>query len=213
LVYVGVHHERERVGGEIGWYDPVAGTKGSLRAPFERFDVRDLKATLGGQKLVYSSVSLDGADAKLFVFDVASQSVEREIIPLPGVSGLDKVVETGPGVVVGVAGSTVYSVDIRDGRLLYRKDIDGKFGTARPFDRRLLLGPEGHVWLVLVPEGATSMPHLARIDPVDGSVELLQGVPGLANFILVPGRSGTGYDALLYGSQEILRLPGVFSNK
>jgi hypothetical protein len=207
LVYVGVHQEREAVGGELGWFDPVARTKGSLRLPFERFDVRDLKAALGGQKLVYSSVSLDSEDAKLFVFDVASKKLEREITPLPGVSALDKVVETSPGVVVGVAGSTVFSVDIRDGRVLYRKDMGGQFGTVVSYDRRLILGPDGRVWLVLVPEGAG--PHLARINPVDGSVELLQEVPGLVNFVLVRDASGSGYDALLYGYEEIRRLPDV----
>jgi hypothetical protein len=207
LVYVGVHHEREAVGGELGWFDPVARTKGCLRLTFERFDVMDLKAALGGQKLVYSSVSLDGEDAKLFVFDVASKKVEQVITPVPGVSALDKLVETSPGVVVGVVGSTIYSVDIRDGRVLYRKDMGGQFGTARASDRRLILGPDGRVWLVLVPEGAG--PHLARINPVDGSVELLQEVPGLVNFVLVRDASGAGYDALLYGDEEIRRLPDV----
>lgn len=210
LVYVGIHQEREAVGGELGWFDPVARTKGSLRAPFERFDVRDLKTALGGQKLVYSSMSLDGEDAKLFVFDVASKKVEREITPLPGVSELDKVIETSPGVAIGVVGSTVYSVDIQDGRVLYRKDMGAQFGMAPTNDRRLMLGPDGHVWLVLVP--AESGGHLARIDPLDGSVELLQGVPDLRNFILVRDASGNGYDALLYGNEEIRRLSGVLRN-
>lgn len=212
LVYVGVHQEREAVGGEIGWFDPVARTKGSLRAPFMLFDVQDLKSALNGQKLVYSSKSLDGVDAKIFVFDVASKTIEREIVPLPGVSVLDKVVETSPGVVVGVAGSTVYSVDIRNGQVLYQKAMGGKFGTALAQDRRLVLGPDGYVWLVFVPDGAGS--RIARIDPTNGTLELLQlqGVSNLVNFIFVRNASGTKYDVLLYGGEEIRRLSGVLRN-
>jgi hypothetical protein len=141
------------------------------------------------------------------VFDVATKQVEREIAPLPGVSELDKVVETSPGIMVGVAGSTVYSVDIRDGRVLYSTAMGGQFGTTRVCDRRLLPGPDGRVWLVFVPEGAGA--HLARIDPVDGSVEPLHEVPDLINFILVPSPSGAGYDALLYGDEVIRRLSDV----
>ena len=218
MVYVGVHHERNAEGGELGWFDPVSGKKGSLREPFEKFDVRDLKPALAGKKLVYSSVALKDAggrqpDARLFVFDVASKRIEREIVPLPGVGELDKVVETSPGVVVGVAGSEVYSVDIRDGRVLYRKSLGGHYGTVKSNDRRLQLGPDGHVWLVLVPFGVGSLPQLTRINPVTGVVEMLQGVPGLQNFLLVKNQSGTGYDALLYGTEELRKISDVLTIK
>ncbi|MEQ1935544.1 MAG: Ig-like domain-containing protein, partial [Fimbriimonadaceae bacterium] len=68
LVYIGAHHERNSAGGELGWYDPISGTSGSLRDPFLNDDVRDLKPALGGTKLVFSS-----NNEKLFVFDVASK--------------------------------------------------------------------------------------------------------------------------------------------
>lgn len=211
LVYAGVHHERESTGGDLGWYDPASGSTGHLREPFVHYDVRDLKAVLGGNALVYSSNALteaDGSrpDAVLFVLDVAAKQVVREIVPLPGVSDLDKVIETSPGVIVGVAGTECYAVDIQSGKVLYHKSLGAQFGTAASPDRRLVLGPDGYVWLVLVPPTKDALPQLARIKPVDGSVEIVQGVPGLVNFVLVPGRGVGEYDALLYGGTDIRRV-------
>jgi hypothetical protein len=214
LVYVGIHHERHAKGGGLGWLDPTTGRTGQLRTPFEHFDVRDLKPALDGRKLVYSSMSLatpggHRPDARLFVFDVASKRIEREIVPLPGSGELDKVIETSPGIVVGVAASVVYAVDIRDGRVLYRKDLGSRFGTTSPSDRRLMLGPDGHVWLVVVPQRLGSLPHLARIAPSNGALQLLQEVERLVNFLLVRNPAGTGYDAVLYGAEELRRVVDV----
>ena len=214
FVYVGAQHERDSVGGELGWYDPATGKTGSLRAPFEQFDVRDLKPALGGTSLIFSSAALKTADGRqtdgrLLVFDVATKRVVREVVPLPGWAALDKVVETSPGIVVGVAGSEVYAVDVRDGRVLYRKPLGARFDVVRHYDRRINLGPDGHVWLVLSPEGQGGTPQLSRIDPADGTVQMLQGIAGLMNFLLVRNAEGTGYDALLYGTEEIKLVKGV----
>lgn len=214
FVYVGAQHERDSTGGDLGWYDPDAGLSGHLREPFVRFNVRDLKPVLGGRLLVYSSSSIAGAggnraDAAVFVFDVASKKIVREIVPLPGVPDLDKIVETAPGVVVGVAGSECFSLDVQSGKVLYRKNLGARFGTTAPYDRRLVLGPDGYVWLVLMPPEKDELPQIARLDPANGRVEVVLGVPGLVNFLIVHGSTEGEYDALLYGRNELKRVRAI----
>jgi hypothetical protein len=168
FVYVAGHHERDSTGGELGWCDPLTGARGSLREPFLTDDVRDLKPALGASKLVYVSTK-----EKLFVFDVESKQVERTIVPIPGIGALDKVTEVAPGIIFGAASNRIYKVDIRTGSLLYSNALPGLAlgGSALPaYDRRLVLGPDGQVWMFI-------SNSLYRIDPTDSSLTKILDAP------------------------------------
>jgi hypothetical protein len=191
FVYIGAHHERDSTGGEIGWYDPINRTNGSLRAPFLNDDVRDVKPALGGTKLVYSSTSTN-----LFVFDVATKSIERTIVPLPGIN-MDKVVEVAPGIMFGATASNIFKVNITNGSILYTNTISGvAFGsTISSYDHRLVLGPDGCVWMFI---GNT----IYRINPTDGSLTKLVDIPA-KSLLLKDG------DLYLFGGTNLYRIQGV----
>jgi hypothetical protein len=199
-IYVGVHHERDSSGGELVWYDTATDVRESVREPFEQFDVAGLAAVQGGAKIVYSSTALAPAtDAKLFVFDVATKRIEREIVPLPGTRSLDKIVEVARGVVLGIADTRVYAVRTGTGEILYARELGGEpFRGVSKVDRRLVVGPDGYVWLPI-----DSV--ICRIDPANGSVEyVLDGVParGLLFF---------RNDLYLYGDTSLRRVRGLFA--
>lgn len=194
MIYQACHHERNATGGELGWYDPASNTVGGrLREPFLEYDVRDLKAVLGGAKLVYSS-----NNNKLFVFDTASKSMEREIVPLPGIGGLDKVAEIAPGILAGVVGATYYKVDVGRGNLLLATNLPAPaFGAMAMADRRLTLGPDGYFWIYL---GNA----LYRIDPAGGGAQKIADDNGAYNTVF------QGDDLYLYGGTELRRIRNLF---
>jgi hypothetical protein len=200
-VYVGVHHERDSVGGELGWYDAATSARGSLRQPFLKHDVRHLLAVAGGTKIVYSSVAIEpGLEAKLFVFDVASGTIEREITPLPGVSALDKLVEVAPGVVLGVVGTRFFKVDVRTGEVHYLKDLGGEaFRGLSTYDHRLILGPDGWVWLYIDNS-------ISRIRPEDGVIERVLDAKPPQNLLFFNN------DLYLYGTTSLRRIAGLFGH-
>ncbi len=194
LLYQACHHERSATGGEVGWYNPADNTAGGrLRDPFLEYDVRDLKAVLNGTKLVYSSTS-----NKLFVIDTASNTVEREIVPILGVGPLDKVVETDPGVIAGVVGTNFYTVDVVTGGLLLVTNLPAAaFGTIRVYDRRLTLGPDGYIWIYL---GSA----LYRIHPDNGGAQKIFDDTGSFSTVF------QGDDLLLHGGTNIRRIRNLF---
>lgn len=201
-VYVGVHHERDSVGGELGWYDMATNGRGSLREPFLRHDVRHLIAVEGGNKIVYSSVAIEaGLEARLFVFDVASGRIEREIVPLPGASALDKLVEVEPGVVLGVAGTRLFKVHVRNGEVHYVKDLGGEaFRGLRTYDHRLPVGPDGWVWLYIDNS-------ICRIRPEDGAIERVLEAKPPQNLVFF------NHDLYLYGTSSLRRIRGLFADE
>jgi len=202
LIYIGAHHERDSTGGELGWYDPINLTKGSLRSPFLNDDVADLKPALGGSKLVYAS----SGSTNLFVFDVATKSIERTIIPLPGIQ-MDKIVEAAPGIIFGATGTNIFEVNVTNGSVLYSKTVPGlAFGSSaiQPYDHRLTLGPDGYVWMFLY---ANNTNTLYRINPSDGSYA---GI--LTNSMAVYGDNRllfNGGDLYLYGGTNLYRISGL----
>jgi hypothetical protein len=193
FVYVAGHHERDSTGGELGWYDPLSGARGSLREPFLKDDARDLKPASGATKLVYASNR-----EKLFVFDVESKQVERTITPIPGIESLDKVTEVAPGIIFGAVSNRIYKVDIRTGSLIYTNTLPGLAfgGSALPaYDRRLVLGPDGHVWMFI---GNS----LYRIDPADGSLTKILDAPA-GNLLFHGG------DIYVYRGPDLFRIKQV----
>jgi hypothetical protein len=200
FVYVGVHHERDSVGGELGWYDPATDKRGSLRTPFEKHDVRHIIAADGGSRIVYSSVATEpGLEAKLFVFDVAAKRIERELTPVPGTSAYDKLVEVTPGIVLGVLGDRVFKVDIRTGEVLYARELGGQaFQGILTYDHRLEKGPDGYIWLYV-------NNWISRIRPSDGAVERIVSAAPAGNLVFF------GNGLYLYGSANLRVVRGLFA--
>jgi hypothetical protein len=191
-VFVGAHHERDSDGGELGWYKFGTAERGSLRQPFLYQDVRDLIAVNHGAEIVYSgSARAPQSEGKLFVLDAVRKVILRELTPLPGSPTAGKIVEVAPGQVLGVAGRRVYSIDIRSGRLAYDHDLGGEaFRGIRSYDQRLILGPDGRVWLYI--DNAIS-----RIDPKDGSVRRVTDANPPGNLLFA------GKDLYVYGQQNL----------
>lgn len=205
FIYYGGHHERDARGGLLGWFHPQTGVSGSLREPFLEQDVSDLLAVQQGEQIVCSSRSItSGQDGKLFVFDVQTKTVLREIVPLAGQRDAGKLVEVEPGVVVGVSSgspsSRVYKVDVRQGRLLWDKELAGRaFGNVRGYDRRLIKGPDGYLWLYVDQT-------ICRLNPADGSLERLMAAPPAGNLLFY------NRDLYIYGSDKIRFIQAILPN-
>ena len=207
LVYAGSMHERDSTGGELGWYDPVTGTNGSLRTPFVDYNVNDLKPALGGTKLVYASTSTN-----LFVFDVATKSIERTITPV-GTNVLDKVVEVSPGIMFGVTGSNIFKVNITDGSVIYSNTLPCKAfcESIVSYNRRLVLGPDGNIWMWRWYRDAVNMHSaLYRINPADCSYTTILTNASYTYWGMNPMFNGG--DVYFYGGQNLYRLRGVLNS-
>ena len=200
FIYIGVHHERDSNGGGLGWYDPVSGTSNGLRAPFLNDDVRDVLAVNGGTKIVYSSSDLNKVAGRLFVLDVATKQIERTFNPVPNNISLDKIVEVEPGMVIGLTDSQQYfKANILTGETLWVKGLGATaFSGVSSYDRRLVKGPDGYVWLFI----GTS---LCRINPKDGSIEtIMQNLP-VSNIMF------SGGDLYFYGTTGLKVIKGLFT--
>ncbi|MEK7413953.1 MAG: Ig-like domain-containing protein, partial [Planctomycetota bacterium] len=205
LVYVGARHERDSSGGEVGWYNPATEATGSLRTPFLTHDINDLKPALGGTKLVYAST-----DPSLLIFDVATKTIERTIVPIPGVA-MNKAVEVAPGIMFGVAETHVFTVDIRDGSVGYDLVLPGKAfaESITAYNSRLVLGPDGFIWMFRWYRDAVFYNHSAlyRIDPSDGSYTVV-----LDNTFYAYGEMNLffrGDDLYLYGGSTLRRIANI----
>jgi hypothetical protein len=154
---------------------------------------------MGGSKIVYSSINIDGiAPAKLFVLDVQTKTIEREIVPMPDRSALDKIVEVEPGVVFGINGDKCYKVDIRTGDVIYVKDLGGTaFPNMSSYNRRVTLGPDGCVWLYIDD-------WISRIRPSDGVVEKIVQTKPIGGLTFLNG------ELYIWGSASVRRITGLF---
>jgi len=199
LVYVGEHHERDSVGGSIGWYDPKTGKAGGLRDPFLQYDVNDLVSLQNSRHLVFSGYGLQsGTNGQLFMFNVDLKQVVSSIAPLPGSQDPGKIIEVSPGVVLGVVRpksgtsvSRIYKVNLTTGEVLFKKEIGGEaFGDKYYSGSRLVMGPDGKVWLYV-------NNTIGRLDPADGSFEKMVEAPPTGNLLFY------GNDLYIYGGTEL----------
>jgi hypothetical protein len=192
-IYIGFKHLRESVEGSgIGWYDPATGQTGKISVVSPE-NVADLKPVLNGTKMVFTTVG-----EKMYVFDVATKQIEREITPIQGAS-LRKVIEVSPGIVIGAQGTKLYKVDIRTGEVLFTKDLPGSaYGSETySWDARLDSSPDGFVWLFC---GNS----LYRINPTDGSMQkIVDTTWGRIRFV--------GTDLYLYGDTSLRRVKNILS--
>jgi hypothetical protein len=215
MVYVAAEHERNSVGGELGWWDPVTGTNSSLRTPFTNAvdTPSDLKPALAGTKLVY----VGAVDTNLFIFDVATKTITNIIpISLPGVSNLDKVVEVAPGIMLGDAGNIIFEVNITNGAIVQTNTFHGG-GAAfvvntSQYNNRLVLGPDGYVWLPITATNSYNQfteYYICRVNPANGSSTNLIDV-GYFGFS-PPNLMFNGGDMYLYGATNLCRIQGVLT--
>lgn len=216
FVYIGSHIDRNGTGGTLGWWDPVTGTNGTLMPWFTNDDVVDLQPALGGTKLVYVSINTN-----LFIFDVATKSIDRIINPVGTnqtaavgsglVSGLDKVVEIAPGIMFGVGWSNIFKVNITDGSILYSNTLPGNAfqqSISLP-NRRLVLGPDGYIWMFRWYRDAQNFnkSSLYRISPEDGSYSVI-----VTNTYYTYGENNlmfNGGDMYWYGRTNLWRIHGL----
>ncbi|PIU53174.1 MAG: hypothetical protein COS90_07460, partial [Deltaproteobacteria bacterium CG07_land_8_20_14_0_80_60_11] len=126
------------------------------------------------------------------------------LAPLPGVSDAGKILEVAPGVVLGVVPgkpkSWVYKADLRQGKVLWQKELDGTaFGGVRGFDRRLIRGPDGQVWLYI-------NNRICRINPADGSHREVMEAPPAGNLLFF------NKELYIYGGTSLRKISGLFQN-
>lgn len=197
MLYIGVNHLRDSVGGELAWYDFQNRTNGSNRSSFLNDDVAYMIPALGGTKMVYASYATDGStNAKVFVFDTATKTIDRTFYPVPGATQLDKIVEVSPGIIFGAVGTTIFKADITTGSVLYRTNFPKETlyldWSSHEYDHRLTLGPDGYVWMF----GSNT---LYRVNPTDGTYTNLVNTGGrTVNFV--------GNDLVLAGNTNLYRI-------
>lgn len=204
-VYFGGHHERTGVGGSLGWYNAKTGITGGLREPFLNYDVSDLIAAEAGSKIIFSGHGVEkGIDGRIFIFDVQQKKISGDFAPLPGVQDTGKLLEVAPGMVIGVVvdppKSIIYKADLQQRQVIWKKEVAGRaFGSVRGFDRRLVKGPDGHIWLYL-------NNTICRLDPADGSHREVMEAPPAGNLLFF------NKELYIYGGTLLRKVSGFSQN-
>jgi T5SS/PEP-CTERM-associated repeat protein len=207
FVYIGGHREREATGGCVGWYDPATGDKGYNYSDFTNWDGRDIITVNGGSTIVFSTRGIDDSDGRIYKLSYDSVNEEIDVdayyTPLAGYNDAGKIVEVSTNVIVGVSGDKVYKLNLTTGVVDYAVTLPGDtaFGqSVRSYDRRLILGPDNHIWL-FIEDTTGDWTKLYRIDPSDGSATDMSGDLGDKkgrSFIFI------GDDIYMYGIKSNL---------
>lgn len=202
FIYFGGHHERNAVGGSLGWYHPKTQVTGGLREPFLKHDVSDLIAVDGGRKIIFSSHGVDkGVDGRIFIFDTQQKKLTDDFAPLPGIADAGKLLEVEPGIVIGVVSGTpqsfIYQADLKAKKMIGKKGVPGRaFGAVKGFDRRLAKGPDGYIWFYVDN-------FICRLNPKTLQLEKVLEAPPAGNLIFV------GSDLYIYGHPELRKITGL----
>jgi hypothetical protein len=205
-IYYGGQHTRDFTGGSLGWYNTGTQAGGGLYDPFQYYDSRDLISIANGDQIIYSGLgNQSGIDGRLFIFDTNQKQIVDSFAPLPGRSDAGKIVDVGANQIIGISKAgpidQLYKFDLQTKTIIFVKDIAGlAFGGIGAWDRRLIWGPDGYIWLFIDN-------YICRINPVDGSIQqVLDGsIPGNLLF----------YNNDLYifgnGQPNVRRVTGLFS--
>ena len=190
-IYIGTQHIRDSNGSGLGWYNSVDGTSNGLRQSFLNYDMRDLIAVASGTKMVASLGDNTSTNDKLFVLDVASKTIERQITPISGSNSIDKIIETEPGIVFGIAGTQFFKVNALTGDIIYVKNLGGTaFNYMYQYDHRLVKGPDGYIWLFI-------NNVLSRINPKDGTIQTVLNSGLTASLMTFSGNTLYLYNGLV----------------
>ena len=202
-VYIGASASRWYRGGALIWFDPETGESGALRAPFRFLGVSAIVAIEGGRRIAGVTWTSpdplfpgeDPDEAILFIFDVASQTITGQSVPLPGCKVLTSVHEARPGKLVGLGMPTVPTLHEADDSyygdttlffmdtdtLEVTRRIDTPYSLCRRSGRAFVDAPDGSLWAV----GGGA---LLRIDPEAETIEPLATVGEDGNFLVEGGK-------------------------
>lgn len=197
LLWVGIQHERDSTGAELGWYDPATEAVGSLRDEFVDWTARSLAAV--GDWIVFSGLSRLGGDGQLFVIDPATKQVARTYTPPTGTTDAGVIAAVTNTDVVGVRGTVAYRLNIETGAVIWHKTLPAVALGMSWYDRRLATAPDGWLWFAI---GSS----IYKLNPADG--ELVKVVTDAGAPLNVCFHKGDPY---LYGGTTIRKviLPGT----
>lgn len=221
-VYAAIHGERSDVGGILSWRDPATDKGAFLREPFRAYDPCGLCTTLGGTKVVMSTVAVNGLNGeprpttgRLFIIDAATHAVDAFIDPLPGVDSAGFVVESRPGKLLLATDhrtgwdfhrydegkhvcSYLYEVDVAKSAVTRKVELPGVLGGRRDYfwDVDFRLGPDGMVY-------TWYDDLLVSIDPDTLKITALSKVDPAGNIAF------SGRDIYIAGTPHFRRVAGV----
>jgi len=193
LLYVGVSHLRDSVGGDLGWFNPADDSVGHLREGFEDWNPRGVVAV--GDSIVYSGNSLSGAEGQLIVFDTATKTIVDAITPLSGEgntsAGWIIAIE---GDIIGISDLWAYRVTVATGATVWKVSLPAwAFNDLRWYDRRAEIGPDGLIYLYL---GTV----IYSLDPATGATAKVVDDLATGNIMW---HEGTAY---IYGRTNLRKL-------
>lgn len=197
LLWVGINHERDSTGGELGWYDPTTEAVGRLRDPFLTWTPRGVVSV--GARIVYSGNSREGEAGQLFVINSAAKEVARTYTPPTSSTSAGAIVAVSDTDLIGIEGATAYRMNIETGAVVWEKALPAAaFGMAW-YDRRIATAPDGWLWFAI---GKA----IYKMNPADG--DLVKVVADADAPLNVCFHKGEPY---LYGGTTVRKvvLPGT----
>ena len=110
-IYFGGFGLRHYTGGGFGWFDPKTGKLDGIWQPLSGYAVQWITPVSDGRFIAISTIRAPDElnnnkppeEAKLFVFDVGTQKIVREIIPAPKLRTIGLIKEAVPGRLLGAA--------------------------------------------------------------------------------------------------------------
>lgn len=173
-LYVGVRHERDSVGGEMGWYDPSDDSTGSVRDPLAAWSPRGLVAV--GDRIVWSGNSLEGDPGTLFVFNVSDPAtVERTIQPHSDLAYTSAgcIVAVSETDVIGLSGVRAYRVNVVTGAEVWRVTLPGDVMADVGYrNRQAEVAPDGNLYFYIGADVYRLVPSVGALTRVcDGGAQ------------------------------------------
>jgi outer membrane protein assembly factor BamB len=222
-VYFGGFGLRHYTGGGFGWFDPKTGKLDGFWRPLSGYAVHWIAPAQDGQLIVISTTraadelnnNRTPEEAKLFVYDVSTQKIVREIVPVSKARTTGLITEVMPGRLLGltVAGpedgkpgsGLLYGVDVTTGEVRFRKPLPWSVSTDNHWPHwvdpsyeylSLVRGPDGFIWTYL-------KNVLVRIDPKDARVHVVGKIEpaGHPTFLC--------HDMYLSGPEQLRRLRNI----
>lgn len=143
LLYTLANHERDSVGAELGWYDPVTEGTDSLRDPFEPYAPRGLVAC--GDLIVASADPRAGGSGALLVVDTSTHEVVRTLTP--ATDRAPALVAVSDADVIGIGENVAYRINVVTGAVVWSIALPGPaFTGIAHYNRRASLDANGFVW-------------------------------------------------------------------
>ena len=216
-LYFGGFGLRHYTGGGFGWYDPEARKMDGFWKALSGYAVQWIARAFNGRLIVISTIRAANElsnhqppkEAKLFVCDVSTREIVREIVPLAKGHTTGLITEVAPGRLLGLTSdpehgdrSILYGADVTKGELLFTKGLPSPVSIDASWPHwvdpsyeyhAFVRGPDGFVWTYL-------KDVLVRIDLEEASVHVM----GKVNPVGWP--TFAGRDLYLAGSEPLRRI-------